>query len=365
MDESSNVDLIREEWARAQFDGQRLRMARELLGLSQEELATAAGVSASAVSQFETGSARPSPSTVASLARELGWDSAGFVKGSSGTDKPAFFRSLRAAPALQRRQSRHYIQLVHDLVVELEKVVRLPIVDIPRLSLEAPADPDAIAAAAATVRSAWSMPRGPVDNVVLEMERHGVVVARPSGGHEQIDAFSVAFSDRPVTLMSPVKKKRDRSRFDMAHELGHLVLHGAHNAADKAAEKDADQFAAAFLMPEEDIRAQLPDRPDWDHLVALKKEWQTSIAALLYRSKTVGPMTPEIYTLAMKTLSARGWRKHEPADLGEPESPALLPQAVGLSGLDEADLSDRTGIPERLLHRVLDSATDDRPEVAI
>jgi Zn-dependent peptidase ImmA (M78 family) len=134
----------------------------------------------------------------------------------------------------------------------------------------------------------------------------------------------VSFQD----LMSPVKRKRDRSRFDMGHELAHLTMHQPHDAADRVAEKDAVAFAAAFLMPADDIKEEIPTKRDCDLLLQLKAKWQTSIAALFYRCRTVGLMEEDTYAQAMKTLSVRGWRKHEPGDLGEPESPMLLQRAV-------------------------------------
>ncbi|GAA3688320.1 hypothetical protein GCM10022267_88860 [Lentzea roselyniae] len=87
------------------------------------------------------------------------------------------------------------------------------------------------------------------------------------------------------------KGLRDRSRFDAAHELGHLVLRGADGPiADKATESQANEFAAAFLMPAEDIAHELPARLDWPALLRLKAKWHVSLAALLVRAKTLGVM---------------------------------------------------------------------------
>jgi len=118
-------------------------------------------------------------------------------------------------------------------------------------------------------------------------------------------------------------------------------------------------------MPADDIRSELPSALDWDRLVALKRRWQVSIAALLYRCKTLGTLESETYVYAMKVISARGWRRHEPADLGDPESPVLLEKAMEVAGVTDLDLARSTAIPLPLLRDVLDLATDNRPEVVL
>ena len=52
-------------------------------------------------------------------------------------------------------------------------------------------------------------------------------------------------------------KGGERGRFDAAHELGHLVLHGEYQELNRpAAEQEANRLAAAFLMPRSSVLAQ-------------------------------------------------------------------------------------------------------------
>ena len=87
------------------------------------------------------------------------------------------------------------------------------------------------------------------------------------------------------------KNDRARSRFDAAHELGHLVMHGEQLWGLPQVEKQAHNFASAFLMPRDDIYAELPERADWPRLFDLKQKWQVSLAALLMRTKTLDRVT--------------------------------------------------------------------------
>jgi Zn-dependent peptidase ImmA (M78 family)/DNA-binding XRE family transcriptional regulator len=351
------------EYQRTAFLPDRLRMARELKGLTQGELA-GEKVSAAAVSQYETGRAVPSADTLGYLAGRLGVQPQFLTVLDSEADAPAYFRSLRSTPAAERKKARHYTQLLRNIVDELEKLVRLPALDIPVRRVE-PDDNNGPALAARYVREHWRLRPGPVGNVVREVERRGIVTAVLRSSDERVDAFSVPFSSRPIIVMSAAKGKRDRSRLDVAHELGHLVMHDETGIGSKTVERQANNFAAELLMPASEIRQELPATADWHRLIELKQRWQVSMAALLYRAKDLGVMAPETYVNAMKFMSARGWRRHEPADLGPPESPVLLRKALDAANVGEEELQSRLSVPKWMLHAVLPDDTDDRPTIDI
>ncbi|WP_405775419.1 ImmA/IrrE family metallo-endopeptidase [Streptomyces sp. NBC_01390] len=151
-----------------------------------------------------------------------------------------------------------------------------------------------------------------------------VAVTRLPLDNRDVDAFSLPFPDHPVVVLGNNKNDRARSRFDGAHELAHLVLHGEQIWGVKEVETQAHQFAAAFLMPADDIHDQLPTTVDWPALFHLKQHWQVSLAALLMRARTLGRMSENVYLNAIKAASARGWRRVEPVPLGRPEQPTRL-----------------------------------------
>lgn len=65
---------------------------------------------------------------------------------------------------------------------------------------------------------------------------------------------SISDGHRAVVVLGTDKNDRARSRFDGAHELGHFVVHGDQIWGVKEVEHQAHAFAAAFLMPADDIR---------------------------------------------------------------------------------------------------------------
>ena len=307
-----------------EFQRARLRVARELAGLSQALLAERVQLTPAAISQFESGAARPSPETVATLSTTLDVPSGFFYQPVVETHE-GFFRSLRRTAVADRRRARAIAHIAHDLAVSAAEVGQFPPNTVPQIPVPSlDAAEDEIERIAGQVRTMWSLPTGPIDNVVDLLERHGIVVIRlPLGGND-VDAFSLPFPDHPVVVLGADKNDRARSRFDAAHELAHLVMHGDHIWGVKEVEKQAHTFAAAFLMPAGEIAHQLPRNVDWARLFELKRYWQVSLAALLMRAKTLRRMNENTYLTAIKAASARGWRRVEPVPLGNPEQPCRL-----------------------------------------
>jgi len=378
----AHVNRVTLEQLASLADPNRVRRAREARSLTQAELAQAVTdltghpLSAPAISQIERGSTRPSPETLGALARALGYPPAFFAARLNATGRPeadpyGFFRSLRSTSARDRRSALAHAFLVHDLVVVLERHIRLPLLDLPKQAVRQGDEAEAAAAAARMVRAAWSIAPGPVPSVVRRLERSGIAVARFTTGLDAVDAFSVNFPDRPVVILGNDKGKRGRSRFDAAHELGHLVMHDEASGWESIAETQAHGFAAEFLMPRDDIRPELAaDRLTWRRLVDLKVRWGTSIAALVRRARDVSVITPHEYTNWVKGISARGWRQDEPGDreLGPPEAPVLLERAVErleAMGRTFPTIVSEAGLPLDDLLPIVRASSDPRPRLDV
>lgn len=332
------------------FDRHRLRLARELRALSQTQLATRVGnLTAAAVSQFESGAARPALATMDRLAAELDVPTEFLCRPVDTTTHEGFFRSLRRTSVTDRRRARALGFLARDLADALGDHVDVPVLELPRHPvLDLSAEQKSIEDLADVVRKEWSIEKGPIPNVVDVLESHGIIVVRLPLSSLDLDAFSLPFPDHPVVVLASDKDDKPRSRFDAAHELGHLVLHDDQIWGVKPVEDQAHWFAAAFLMPRKQIEIELPARVDWARLFDLKRRWQVSLAALLMRMKTLERITPDQYVAAIKAASARGWRRTEPISLGRPEQPCLLTHAIadlGARGITLPDLVGEAGLP--------------------
>jgi len=329
----------------ATFEPARLRLARELRQLSQADLARRLQVTPAAVSQYESGATRPGRDSLKRLSAILEVPPAFFSLQLVETHE-GFFRSLRRTSLGQRRRARAIAHIAHDIASSEAATKLLCTVDVPHIPVDSlHASRDELEEIAAQVRLEWRLPSGPVANVVELLENHGAVVIRLPLDTPDVDAFSLPFPDRPVIVLGADKSDRARSRFDAAHELGHLVAHGDQVWGVKEVEQQAHQFAAAFLMPKQDIADALPTRADWPVLFDLKRQWQVSLAALLMRARNLGRMSETNYLAAVKTASARGWRRIEPVPLGHPEEPARFHALL----TSDANASTNAALPRHLV----------------
>jgi Zn-dependent peptidase ImmA (M78 family)/transcriptional regulator with XRE-family HTH domain len=357
----------------AAFDPARLTLARERAKLAKKDLAEAVGVTPTAITQFERRLARPAPETVVRLATVLGLPVPYFAAGraivpidESGTH----FRSLRSTRVSERTQARATMSHLAELVAELERVVRLPDLDVPEIE----AAPET---AAVEVRRAWRIPHGPFHHLLRTLEAKGIVISMARfGSGERIDAFTCWARDlsRPLVCLTKDRGNPLRRRFSAAHELGHLVLHGPGAGAAAAApgsarqEQEADRFAAELLMPAQDIEPLLPARLDLAYLFEVQKVWGVSVHALLRRSHDLGVIGESLYRRGMVTLGQLGWRRDEPMDRYPTEWPSLLAEAVQLAsarGVTEQSLAEHLCLPLVEVRELLSQRTDERPALRL
>lgn len=192
-------------------------------------------------------------------------------------------------------------------------------------------DPSELARA---LRVAWRVPSGPLSNVIALLEAVGViVVARPLHTDAQ-DAVSTwpRDVDRPPIMVVNTGLAADRQRFTTCHELGHLVMHPVPGDDQ---ERQADQFAAEFLAPAEEIApllAGLTTR-DFPRLIELKSQWGISISALIRRALDLEIISDRQYRQFQIRLNQLGWRQIEPGAVAA-EKPATLNRVITLHQSD-------------------------------
>ncbi len=356
----------------------RIRVARELRGLTQRDVVEKMGhtISPPALSQIEAGKLRPSPATAERLAATLGVPLTFFsAQWPAGGQPVTYFRNLRATSVRERRRASAQALLLSDFVAALEHHVRIPEVSVPALHAARGAAREEIEDIAQQVRDVWNLGHEPVPHVVRSLERHGIVVARLTLGSSTVDAFSIRIGRRPLVLLTDDKSDNYvRSRFDASHELGHLVMHRGAEPGTKETEQQAHNFAAAFLLPEASAREELPrrlDAPDWSRLAEMKRTWGVSIAALLFRARALRIISADTYQSAMRYMSFRGWRRQEPGDreMGAPEAPLLLERSVRRAeveaGLSTESLVEAAHLPLSDMRDLLEAAVDDRPVIEL
>lgn len=338
----------------AMFDGKRLTLARELAGLKRIQLAELIDMSPASVSAWESGLKKPNGSTVARLSVALQVEPQ-FFAATSGL--PMFatvphFRSLRSTTQRAQDQALAYGRLAGEIAALVEKSVKFPPRNLPAFPL--PATEASIGGpeeAARLSREHFGVPVGPVEHMVRLAERAGVLVVFSAPQTASIDAYSMEWAGRPIVVLNPEKNDYYRQRFDVAHELGHLIMHTDAEPGGRIAEDQANRFASEFLMPAEHILQYLPGtttNQGWMTLRQLKEHWGVSMQALLYRARELGVMSEVTYRNAMIRVSGLGWRRAEPGNVVALEMPSLIPRAIEVleeAGISAMDIIRGPGLP--------------------
>lgn len=292
------------------FSVQRLAVARLRRQMKGKALAEASGTSEVHMSRIAKGVNVPSEQKVHEIAKALRFPASFFYGDDVEMPQvPAVsFRSLSSMSASERDAALAAAALgfiVSDWVDDLFKLPENTLEDLRDVSPEI---------AAAYIRRAWRLGEKPIPNMVKLLESKGVRVFSLAENTMNVDAFSLWRSGRPFIFLN-TQKSAERSRFDAAHELGHLLLHRHSNlnGDGKDVEMQANAFASAFLMPERDVLANLPQRINEIRALVIKKgRWRVSVFALLYRIHKLGRISDWNYRKLIMELTSLGYRNTEP-----------------------------------------------------
>jgi Zn-dependent peptidase ImmA (M78 family)/DNA-binding XRE family transcriptional regulator len=325
------------------FVGARLREGREARGFTATMLADQLGVSRAAISLWENGGNTPNPDLIPKISDRLQLPIEFFWKPVRERQRGrVFYRSQSAATKFARIRANRRFVWFHELVHFVRQYVESPSVDFPTLDI--PIDPstlshEQIEAFAAEMRSYWELGDGPIPNLVWLLENHGAFVTRGSLDADTLDAFSEWAPEEgaPLIMLNSDKDSAVRSRWDAAHELGHMVLHRHLEATQakgpaehKLLEEQAHQFARAFLLPAHSFADEV-FAPTLDVLRVLKSKWRVSIAAMLSRIEELELVTADQADVLFRSRARRGWIKWEPLDDEIPiEEPRVVRRSIEL-----------------------------------
>lgn len=332
------------------FNPSRLIAARQRAKLSKKELGARVEVTQKSISLYEEGR-QPSATTLTRLAEVLGVATDFFFAPdlSVPTPESASFRSFSRMTSAQRDAALAAGGYAFAFSSWIEARYHLPAMGVPDLN---GADPEA---AAVMVRAEWELGVLPIKNMVHLLESRGVRVFSLVEDSREVNAFSSwRGGQTPFVFLNTIKSP-ESSRFDAAHELGHLVLHRHGEAKGKQVEAEANAFASALLMPKSEMLALAGRCRSVEDVLLLKKRWNVSAMALVYRLHKVGVLTEWLYKSLCIELSTRGMRTHE-VDSAERETSLIFKkvfEAMKMRGQGLREIASGLQLPVEEVHRLV------------
>lgn len=323
---------------KSEFRGERLKNARLFRGKTLTDLSLLTNISKQSLSLYENNRNKPDYPKIDLIASALEFPPEFFLQEDvcKTTTEVTYFRSLSSATKMSRTSQSLKLEYVAKIYEVLSSYIDFPVLNLPEIKFNGSDDEfdnekneemlQEIENIAIRVRKAWGLGDNPINNLQFILEQNGIIVTGFDTKEEKIDAFSqhtfINDVDVYFICVNQGSKPEGRIRFDLAHELGHILLHPWSESLDliskdefQIREKQANMFASAFLLPKNSFGKEVQAFPtDLKYYEWLKKKWKSSIQSMVYRSYQLKIISNNQYQYMMRQISKNGWRQKEPGD---------------------------------------------------
>ena len=306
--------------------GERIKLARKMKQYSQDELAQQAEVSKMAISKYERDQDIPSSGVLLHISNALNVPVEFFFRPPIINIELQAYRKLSSLGQKEQEAIQAQVQEWLERYIELEDLFpeeKASGINLPQYPIKSFED---IENAARNLRLAWELGFDAIENLMELLEDQHIKIGLIEG-FQEFDACTFMAGDAPV-IVSKAGLPGDRQRFNLAHELGHLVMEIAEGLDE---EKAAHRFASAFLVPATTAMFELGkhrSKLDFNELYLLKRKYGLSMQAWIYRSKDLGIIATSTADYLFRTFSQRGWKKNEPGDALPSEKPLRFQRLV-------------------------------------
>lgn len=305
--------------------GPRIKQARKASQLSQRGLAAKVQISAMAISKYERDMDIPSSDVLLRLAQSL------------GVSIDFFFRPTAPEVQLQAYRKHTYLRVKDQEAVQarvqewLERYLEVESFFVheelrPNLPQIPVSSPEEIESAAEELRGVWNLGLDPIENLPQLLEDQGIKVGLIEG-FDHFDACTFMTDGIPVIVVK-AGQPGDRQRFNLGHELGHLILDMDENLD---VERSAHRFVGAFLAPAPGVRYELGARRttlDMNELYLLKHKYGLSMQAWIFRARDLGIISPSAAKNLFQQFRIKNWHRVEPGAEYPPEEPVRMERLI-------------------------------------
>ncbi len=325
----------------------RIKFARKRRKMTIKALSEILNKTPKTISEYESGRIQPPDKIISLIAEKLQFSKHFFYMDNiSGLEKDSIsFRSLARMSASIRDSAICAGQIALELDKYFCSKFELPEVTLPNLCNYEPES------AAELIRHEWAIGLKSINNIVHLLELKGIRIFSLSEDTLDIDAYSFWKNDQAFIFLNS-SKTVERSRFDAAHELCHLLMHKHGIPTGKDPEMQANKFASALLMPQGSVLAETPRIVTVQSIIKNKSIWKVSAMALVKRMSDLNLLSDWKYRSLNIELSRRGFRKKEPNPIEQRETSkifSIIIRALRDDGITIKDISHELGVnPEEV-----------------
>lgn len=323
-----------------------IKLARESRGLSQGELSDMLEIKQGTLSKIENEFLSVDVELIEKLSVLLNYPKSFFYQDKKVHLVLGHYRKKTSTSIKNVKMQQSKMTIVEWIIEKLIESVDMPTPNIPKWNCEFDGSPDVCAN---YIRDYWRVPKGRLDNLSKLIEDNGILIIPMDLG--ELDGLSIySYSGVPIIFVNKFQSG-DRHRFNLAHELGHLIMHfGQKIDESRDIESEAHLFASELLIPSREIKPHLI-KINIEKLAQLKTYWKVSMQAIIVKAyKQLGIISKSQYHYLFKQMSILGYRKKEPVFIPV-EKANLIREIVDLH-INEleysiSDISELSNITEK------------------
>jgi Zn-dependent peptidase ImmA (M78 family)/DNA-binding XRE family transcriptional regulator len=305
--------------------GQRIKQARKASKLSLRNLAKKAEVSAMAISKYERDMDTPSSGVLLRLAQALGVSLDFLFRPQTISVQLQAYRKHVALGVKEQEAVQMRIQEWLERYLEVESFFpdEVQSISLPPNKIHSIEQAEDVAI---ILRENWNLGLDPIENLTQLLEDQGIKVGLVCG-FEHFDASTFLADGNPV-IVSKAELSGDRQRFNLGHELGHLILD-----VDKELDLEVicHRFVGAFLVPTQAVCFELGSERttlDINELYLLKHKYGLSMQAWIFRARDVGIISDRTAGRLFQHFRANGWHWREPGEPVPSEKPLRMERLI-------------------------------------
>ncbi len=313
--------------------------------MTKVALSRVLNLSSNAITALEGENSLPQVETISRIVAATGFPREFFFRPVKWTVQgPVYWRVQRSDAVRSKNKTSQRISWALEAESELSHLVVLPELNLPDVS-RFPSHwtrwtDEQIELLAEQCRAEWGLGEHPIPDATLALENIGIPVLAFDIESPKQSGFMHWHPDfsRPIVGTNTLETSWSRLRFNVFHELGHVLMH--HRSATETElrtpalyrqiENQAHRFAAAILFPRNAFLRRVR-YCSLEEFAAHKQEWGLSIMAQITRAKQLQICSDDLAQSLMMRASKRGFRR----PLGEPfdethqlEKPRMFKRSV-------------------------------------
>lgn len=286
-----------------------IQLARESRGKTQIELSDLLSIPQSKLSRLESGTLKVKEEDLDNLANALNYPKDFFYQDNQICTTDTHYRKAVTLDQKTKLKAEAIMNIYKFNIEEMLNSLELSNKNIPIIN-EQFNSPEKIAI---YLRSYWNIAKGPIENLAKIVEENGIIIIQMDFETDKIDGRTIITDTGHPIIFINKNSSGDRQRQNIAHELGHVILHLVPIPVLGINEEDeAWGFASEFLMPLAECQYDLTSGLNLGKLADLKRHWKVSMASIVMKANKCGFLSVNQTKYLYQLLNGRGWKKSEP-----------------------------------------------------